>query len=270
VIAADPVDLLSEAIALVKRRRGLDLSRYRHATLARRLANRILAAGAVSDDAYRRLLRDDPSEIDRLLATVTIKVSRFYRNAFVFDLLRTSILPELRAGAGREPLRLWSAGCANGEEPYTLALLAAAPATIHATDVDDTALAAARTGRYPPSALAELPDDLAGRLGSWTSADGGGVVVDARLRDRVRFARHDVASAGRPPGGPYHLICCRNVLIYLTPESQHTATRNLIDHLLPGGVLCLGEAEWPSRELLPGLEVIDRRAKLFRRKGAPV
>ena len=261
-------DLLSEAIAVVERRRGLDLTHYRRATLSRRLANRMLAAGATSDATYRRLLDDDPAEIDRLLATLTIKVSRFYRNAFVFDRLGP-LVPELRRLAGASVLRIWSAGCAHGEEAYTLALLIDPPAAIDATDIDESALTAARAGWYPPAALFELPLDLAGKLGEWTSAGKGGVTADASLRARVRFARHDIVNgASAPPGGPYHLICCRNVLIYLTPQSQRLAMQTLIDNLVPGGVLCLGEAEWPSHEDLASLDVIDRRARLFCRKRA--
>jgi chemotaxis methyl-accepting protein methylase len=261
------LDLLSSVLALVERRRHLDLTRYRRPTLSRRLANRMIAAGAASDEAYWRLLEDDPEEIDRLLTALTIKVSRFYRNAPVFDALRTTVIPELRHRAGAGALRVWSAGCANGEEAYTLALLAAPPAWIDATDIDEPALAAARAGRYPPASLAELPLELAGPLGDWTSAGAGGVTVDARLRARVRFSWHDVAQRSLPPpGGPYHLVCCRNVLIYLTPEAQRTATAVLVENLCPGGVLCLGEAEWPVGEHGAELEVIDRRTKLFRKR----
>jgi chemotaxis methyl-accepting protein methylase len=221
-----------------------------------------------SEEAYRKLLSDDPAEMERLLAVLTIKVSRFYRDAPVFDALRTSVLPELRRLARPGPLRVWSAGCACGEEPYTLALLTESSVSIDATDVDETALAAARAGWYAPSALAELPLDLAGKLGDWTSVDRAAVVVDARLRKRVRFAWHDVSNPSTPPpGGPYHLICCRNVLIYFTQETQRTAMAVLIDNLLPGGVLCLGEAEWPVGDAAGRLEVIDRRAKLFRKVG---
>jgi chemotaxis protein methyltransferase CheR len=213
-------------------------------------------------DDYLSLLRESELETERLIAGLTIKVSRFYRNAAVFDFLAAEIVPALRRRF-HQPLRVWSAGCARGEEAYTLAmLLSDDDAQVRATDLDEAALVAGRSGRYEPAALAEAPEAFAAAL-----LQGGGqsVEVPELLRRRVEFIRHDLGAADQPPdGAPFHLICCRNVLIYFSRPLQQRVMRLLVRSLAPGGVLCLGEAEWPVDES-ESFEAIDKRRKLFRR-----
>jgi chemotaxis methyl-accepting protein methylase len=257
--------ILEDALAILRERRGLDFAGYRRATIERRLANRMIAARARSAEAYLQRLRETEDEIDRLAANLTVKVSRFYRNAGMFDSLREHVIPALREAFHGEPLRAWSAGCARGEEAYTLAMLLGAQDEIQGSDIDESALAAARTGIYPAEAFADAPAELL--VGEFVAHPGenGLLAVTDELRRRVRFVRHDLVGEDAPPGGGrYHLICCRNVLIYFARPLQIRALRRLAGSLVSGGVLCLGEAEWPIGESSP-LEVVDRRNKIFRR-----
>jgi chemotaxis methyl-accepting protein methylase len=263
--AETPARILGEVLQILLERRGLDFSGYRRSTLERRLTGRMNAALRSDGDEYLALLRTGEGEIDRLIANLTIKVSRFYRNAAVFDALVERHIPDLRRCFGGEPLRVWSAGCAKGEEAYTLAmLLSDTDAMVVATDLDEAALEAARRGRYDADALTEVPEMMiADHLGS---GEDGTIEVSERLRGRVEFLRHDLSSSESPMRRRFHLVCCRNVLIYFDRPLQKKVLRNLIDSVVPGGLLCLGEAEWPVEES-GRLEVVDRRGKLFRRIG---
>ncbi|HEY7433634.1 MAG TPA: protein-glutamate O-methyltransferase CheR [Methylomirabilota bacterium] len=257
--------VIEEILSIVRTRRGIDFAGYRRGTLERRLANRLLAARQPDVRSYLDHLRGNDEEIDRLIEALTIKVSRFYRNADVFDALRDVLLPELAARFAPDRLRAWSAGCGRGEEAYTLAmLLDEADGDVDATDIDELALASARTGVYAPEAFAELPALLFRFVRAPT--DGSPWSVIPELQRRVHFKRHDLSREERAPAGRgYHLVCCRNVLIYFDASLQGQANRLLIDSLVPGGLLCLGEAEWLG-ESVDQLEPVDRKLKVFRRR----
>jgi chemotaxis methyl-accepting protein methylase len=255
--------ILDEVVACVRRSHGVDFDGYRRGTILRRLAFQIVRSGARSGEAYLQRLREQPDEAGRLVEQLTVKVSRFYRNAPMFDLVR-QWLAELPADA---PRRLWSAGCGHGEEAYTLAmLLDDQPGEVCGSDVDGTALAIARQGVYAAHAIAELPDTLAQR---WLEPLAAATVrVREALRSRVRFVRHDLTAERAALAGTYDLVCCRNVLIYLMPPVQHRVLEMLAASLTPGGILCLGEAEWIPQSL-PTLTLVDRKLRIFRRGPLP-
>lgn len=268
--SVDPAALESLLEVLLERD-GLNLSGYRRSTLARRVQNRVIASGEPTLAAYVARLRADPAETALLLDRVTIKVSRFFRN-------REAVLAVSRAlagavGRGPRRLRVWSAGCGRGEEPYTLAMvladlgqLAAGPPAVVATDVDPGALEAARRATYDPAALEEVPPAARARwFGPVLSPAGPRWRVAEEIRRRVSLERHDLARAVRPAwGGPFDLVACRNTLIYFDPPLQHRALTLLCASLVPGGLLWLGEAEWPAGPSAARLVALDRRARLFR------
>lgn len=253
--------VLEEILHEVRERTGLDFAGHRRGTLLRRVRNRMTTVASESLPGYLALLRATPAEAAALVDRLTIKVSRFYRNAPAFDLLRGAILPGLARGP--RPLAAWSAGCGCGEEAYTLAMLLAergAPGEVVATDLDAGALEAARAGVYREEALAELPPELRARFlepgerpGLWR--------VGAEARSRVRFQAGDLC--GDPPGGRFDLVCCRNVLIYLDPQAQRRAYARMDQALAPGGFLMLGEAEWPAEPFAARLKPVAHRARLF-------
>lgn len=268
---------LDDILTLAFERGGVDFRRYRRGTVERRVQAYVHRLGAVSLEEYRQRLEQTPNEIDRLIAYVTIKVSRFNRNAEVFELLRVQVLPEITRMSLNRPVRLWSAGCGNGEEAYSLAILlteivrdaAWLDFVVVATDIDVTALAAARAGVYSRDALAEVSPELITR---YFAVEHGRTAplytVDPTLRSRVQFLRHDLTAADAPPWGlKFDLICCRNVLIYFDASAQERAQRLLFGSLKPGGYLCLGEAERLSPALQGAFEVIDRRARVYRLLG---
>jgi chemotaxis methyl-accepting protein methylase len=262
-------ELVSTVLDIVRARTGVDFSCYRASMLERRIANHISSSAAVSIDDYLRLLRSSVSQSYRLLERITIKVSRFYRHAPAFDHLRDEVLPALARARGGEPLRIWSVGCGAGEEPYTFAMLleqARIPGTIVASDIDASSLCAAREGIYSLEAAAELPPALLMEYLEPIVVKGQPRYrVQDSLRARVRFTRHDITSAAPAPRGhPFDLVSCRNVLIYFQRTAQADATKRLLDMIGPGGVLCLGEAEWPLPELEEFLEPLPRPTRLFR------
>jgi chemotaxis protein methyltransferase CheR len=213
--------------------------------VCRRLGRRLRELGLADLAAYRRYLADRPGEWPSLDALCGIPVSRFYRDRGVFDALERTVLPTLaQAAQPRTGLDAWSAGCASGEEPYSLALLWAIrlqprfpqlSLRIVATDLDERTLARARAGRYSASSLKALPEDLL--AAGFEPADG-----DWRVRDRFRrveFLQQDLREA--MPDRPFDLVLCRNaVLTYYAPAVQLTVMRRIADRLLQGGALVIG------------------------------
>lgn len=261
---ADQIDHIDRIVAIVRERTGIDFAAYREGTVRRRIANRMLCAGVADAAEYLHLLETRADETWQLLDRLSIKVSRFYRDRAVFDHLHEQLVPLWRR-AGR-PVRIWSAGCARGEEAYSLALLlvrAGIPGNVLATDIDPAALAFACAGRYPADALAELDASEVARCFSATG--DGSYEVRAELRARVSFARHDLTAQAPPEGGGFDLVACRNVLIYLKRPAQQAVLGALVAALAPNGHLCLGEAEWPHTELMPALQALPRRTRTFRR-----
>jgi chemotaxis protein methyltransferase CheR len=216
--------------------------------VCKRVARRIAALGLDGLTAYRALVASAPGERAVLEGLCRVHVSRFYRDRAVFDALRDEILPALAAAAGPDPLRLWSAGCAAGEEPYTLALIArfalaprfpALPIQIVATDPDADSLTRARRGDYPRSSLKELPRP-------WQEAAfehrQGRAHLSEELRASVELRCQDLRTA--TPEGPFHLILCRNLAFtYFAPAVEEMVAALLTALLAPGGALLVGKDE---------------------------
>ncbi len=264
---------LERILGVLRAHTGLDFRGYRPGMLLRRVRNRMISAGEPSLPAYLDRLRAVPGEADALVERLTIKVSRFYRGAACFEALQRA-LEARRASGGGGPLLVWSAGCGHGEEAYSLAMLLAelgqppAISDVLATDIDPAALSRARRGLYGEAALEELPPPLRARwLEAEPGAPGGAAAwrVRPELRARIDFRRHDLAgSACAPSGRRFDLVSCRNVLIYLDGPLRGRVEALLVDSLLDGGLLCLGEAEWPGPAVAGRLEVVDRKARIFR------
>jgi chemotaxis methyl-accepting protein methylase len=229
----------------------------------------MISVGESSLGAYLQRLRADAEEASRLLERLTIKVSRFYRNARTFDFLMSEVIPTLAKMCDGAPLRVWSAGCGCGEEAYTLAMLldrAGVAGTVEATDIDPAALAFARVGIYRAEALAELPQYLAGAYLEPLEGKGESRYrVGDALRERVHFSHHDLTAVAPHTGASFDLVCCRNVLIYLGRDAQQHAFEILNVALRNGGFLCIGEAEWPLPEVSDDLASQGCQTQVFRR-----
>lgn len=263
--------LVESILDVVHRRTGTDFRLYRPPTMRRRIFNRMIHLGTATLAEYLGYLETHDDEAESLLSRLTIKVSRFYRNAAVFDHLRAAVMPAL--ARPRAPLRIWSAGCGRGEEAYTLAMLlvdAGIEGFVDATDIDARALEEAAAATYDPQALEELPADLRARYLYPVSCGRAGYRVCERVRERVRFFRQDLVK-DRARVGRYDLVAFRNVAIYLGREAQQRVFEDVVSAVRPGGYLCLGEAEWPPVPAEHRLECVARRLKLFRAtaEGAP-
>jgi chemotaxis methyl-accepting protein methylase len=253
----------------IARTHGFRCDAYKTGCIRRRIMARMRARGAPGYEAYAALLRRDPVESQRLLDALTIHVSRFYRNPETWDLLAGTVIPDLWRRGGRAP-RCWSAGCAAGEEPYTLAMLLAEearrlgqplpPALIDATDYDRPSLARAAAASYPRGAVKDLPADLARR---YLEGDDP-VTVVPELRGLIRAVPHDLTHEP-PPAPPYELILCRNVVIYFDGPTQERIASALTGALQPGGCLLLGKVEALRGEARRRLVLENPRERLYRR-----
>jgi chemotaxis methyl-accepting protein methylase len=239
----------------VSRERGMSCGSYKDKCLKRRIAVRMRARGVHSYDDYGKLLDQDAREYQELLDALTINVTKFFRNAETWSALRPYLegLTETRSS-----LRVWSAGCASGEEPYTIAVLLAeiqALGFIDATDIDRLSLERTRQAKYPDSAFTEMPAQLQRRY-----------IVDGQpaplLRELVQVRAHDLTREP-PPRPPYDLIVCRNVVIYFERQAQERLFQVFVNALAPGGVLLLGKVETlfgPARERLT---LVDPRERIY-------
>lgn len=261
---------LREIVAVVLRRTGTDFSRYRQAIVERRIRNRMISLGLEDAQQYLACLLAEPEETSQLVGRLTIKVSRFYRNRAVFDCLRRDVLPALVRRAQGRPLRVWSAGCAFGEEAYSLAMLlqeSGCSGIVDASDLDPKALEQARRGVYSDEACWELPDDLRSRYLTPAEWRGNRVHrVRSVLRDRVRFLQQDLTTLTPMEGRDrYDLVCCRNVLIYLERPAQLALFSRVFSSVAPSGFLCLGEAEWPPSSQAAHLRGLGRNRRVFQK-----
>jgi chemotaxis protein methyltransferase CheR len=230
---------------VLRERRRFDLGSYKDNCIRRRIARRIRSLGIDGARAYLELLRGDAGEIDFLLAALTIHVSQFFRNPDTFAALEKKVLPEIlrrHRGDGRH-VRLWSVGCASGEEPYSLALLLAemapdVPVSILGTDLSPNILEKARAGIYDPLRLTKVPPAVQSR---YFTPEGNGFRLRDDIRSRVKFQRQDILAENTFPAAD--LILCRNVLIYFSREQQEEILLRFAAVLREGGWLVLGKAE---------------------------
>ncbi|MBE3583379.1 MAG: protein-glutamate O-methyltransferase CheR [Limnochordaceae bacterium] len=237
----EPLPGFAAFARLVQQLIGLDLTAYNPRQLYRRLRGQLERVGCRSLEEYGLLLRRSPEQVEALRDFLTINVSEFFRNAPFWRTLADRILPELLAAGNT---RIWSAGCSIGAEPYSLAILleeAMAPATAHiiATDVDEKALAEARTAIYPSSLLHEVSPARLQRF--FTPAGPDRWQVKEEVRRRVQLRRHDLLQDPYPIG--LNLIVCRNVIIYFNEEAKQRVYRRLAQSLRPGGILFVGATE---------------------------
>jgi len=233
---------------LMRSAHKIDLEQYKDRCIRRRIARRLRACAVPDVEAYLTLLRSDPRELDTLAETLSIHVSQFFRNPDTYRVLEQKVLPDLfrRARqAGRRNLTLWSAGCAAGEEPYSLALLvddqAAADFAVRilATDISQPVLDAGRAAIFPADRLKELPSAVLADYFQ-VQADGSYLLID-RIRNMVCFEQHNILTDETYPA--VDLIFCRNVLIYFTREEQERILSRFAAALAEDGVLVLGRSE---------------------------
>ncbi len=260
---------LTTICAVLNSRLGRDFGQYKSSTLMRRVRRRMQVLHIEDSVEYIAQLRSLPNEPELLFREILIGVTRFFRDPTMFEALATTVLPEIIANGGaEEPIRVWVAGCATGEEAYSLAILfsealarAESPrkVTIFATDVDDRAVTIARAGLYSDSIEA---DTTVVRLEQNFSREGQRYRVTKQIRDMCVFSTHDLVKD--PPFSKLDMITCRNLLIYFESPLQQRVIATFHYGLKTNCFLWLGPSETiaASARLF---KVADKRNKVFRR-----
>ncbi|MEY4429975.1 MAG: hypothetical protein RLZZ182_2664 [Pseudomonadota bacterium] len=265
--------LLSVVVELVRHHTQVDVSHYKESTFRRQLDRRLIELGIPDLPAYVAFLEREPQELQRLQQSLLISVTRFFRDADVFDRLREVMADLAATKADGDTLRVWVPGCATGEEAYSLAMLAAdalgerlgrVQVRLFATDIDHAALQHARLGHYPAEAFDDIPPDLAQRYMVHDAQQG--IRPHKHIREMCVFAPHDLLS--QPPFVNLDLVSCRNVLIYFQGAVQGDILAKFHHALRPEGWLMLGQSE--STGGASGLYApADKALKLFRRLSVP-
>lgn len=254
-------------LEFVRSQRGVDFTCYKQPTVERRLEKRLQATGATGYAEYLELLRASPAEVDRLLETVFINVTAFFRDPDAWVSLRRQV-EEFFDAESAAPIRVWCAGVASGEEAYSVAMvladhLGAAPfrsrVTVYATDVDDEEVALARCGLYTATQIEHVP---AGLREAYLEPAGDRFTLRSDLRQSLIFGRHDLLQD--TPISRVDLLICRNTLMYFNRETQDRTLARFHSALNDPGLLFLGRAEVPlNREYL--FEQVDGSARIFRK-----
>jgi chemotaxis methyl-accepting protein methylase len=222
----------------------LHLDHYRGETLKRRIPACLRALRVESVSKVRHVVQRNPTLLKLALSALIIGITSFFRDPAVFAALSDRVLPELLSrGCGPH---VWSAGCSDGSELYSVALLMAEKKALHrccllGTDCRADAVARAREGRYEPSAINGVPAEL---LWRYFRCDGGGWRLQGWLRTCIQWRTVDVLSVREP--GDWDMILCRNLAIYLHPPAAARLWAHLEENLRPGGYLVLGKAERPT------------------------
>lgn len=269
------IDELKPFLTQVREHTGIDFSTYKPATILRRLQRRMAATDTRDLSGYSEYLKANPDEYELLVADFLIKVTEFMRDPELFTYLREQILPNLieynRLHKNKE-LRFWSAGCATGEEAYSVAILlfellgqelSQFSIKIFATDLDSDAIAFARRGFYTTKSLAKLPPQLVERY-FVASPNGMGYEVKKQVRNLVVFGEHDLGQ--RAPFPRIDMVLCRNVLIYFNREMQEHALQLFAFALRDEGYLVLGRTETVS-PLAAFFDEVDAQQRVYLRQG---
>ena len=258
-----------EVYRMLQEEYGIDFTHYKPSTVTRRIERRLALARSTDIDEYVRRLKSERSELDVLYRDLLIEVTRFFRDEQAFQLLEEKVIPELLAREPRQaPLRLWVAGCATGEEAYSLAIsledllakLGERPVKIFATDVHRGSLEHATRAIYTEEALAGVSPE---RLSRYFTRIGERYQVVPELRQRIVFAQHNVIKDA--PFTRVDLVTCRNLLIYLQPAAQQKVLSLFHFALNRNGFLFLGPSETVG-PLSVGFETLDKHWRVYRKR----
>jgi two-component system, chemotaxis family, CheB/CheR fusion protein len=267
--AADEATLV-EILTLLRLRTGHDFTQYKRPTLWRRIARRLHVHQLSDLPGYLNFLRNTPGELDALFRDLLITVTNFFRDRASFEFLERQIIPKLFASKGpNDQVRVWSAGCATGEEAYSLAMLLADYATqlahppklqVFATDIDERAIAEARGCHYPATIALDVAPE---RLQRFFIKDDDGYRINKELRELVLFTVHDVLRDA--PFSQLDLISCRNLLIYLNRDIQRRVLGTFHFALRTDGFLFLGASE--STEVTSSLFIeVEKSPRIYSRQ----
>lgn len=225
----------------IKRKTGIDLALYKEAQMKRRLTSLYEKKGYRNFVDFLKALEQDRDLMNEFLDRMTINVSEFYRNGKRWEVLQKKIFPKLLQTNKR--LKIWSAACSTGEEPYSLVMVLSqlvplSQIQIIATDLDENVIQKAKLGVYPERSLAEVPSDIKAK---YFEQEGSYYRVKDEIKRCVTFKKHNLLNDSYD--GNYDLIVCRNVMIYFTEEAKDQIYNNFSKALRKDGVLFVGSTE---------------------------
>lgn len=240
---------------------GIDLSLYKEAQMKRRLTSLKEKRGYASFELYFNALKNNQDLLEEFLQRMTINVSEFFRNRQRWDVLEQKIMPRLLKR--NKQIKIWSAACSTGEEPYSLSIMmrnltAPSQFSILATDLDSSILARADKGFYPERALKEV---LKEHVDIYFTKEELGYTVKPDLKNQISFKKHNLLNDKY--AADFDLIVCRNVMIYFTDEAKSSIYHNFSSSLVPGGVLFVGSTE---QIFTPGKYGLEQEDTFFYRK----
>jgi two-component system CheB/CheR fusion protein len=261
---------LNAIFQILRRVTGVDFTHYRQTTILRRIERRMVVHKIHKLGEYVKYVQNNPAEVKALYQDMLINVTSFFRGPRVFDALKTTVFPAMQKNLSREGgIRIWTPGCASGEETYSVAIAlleflgdkaSQIPIQFFGTDVSESSVVRARNGAYPENIQADVSPE---RLRRFFTKSEGGYRVSKVIRDLCIFAQHNVLND--PPFSRMDLICCRNLLIYLEPVLQGKVISLFHYALRPSGFLVLGSSE--GLGATTGLFAVeDRGHKIFSRK----
>ncbi len=246
--------VLNRILSQINRVTGFDAKQYRAPTLKRRLERRLLATKSKSFKEYLALLKKDPSESQKFLDDLSINVSNFFRDKRIFMTLEEKILPDLleKISANRgKRIHIWSIGCAKGQEPYSLAIILKEmmenekkefKISIYATDINEALLKQANRGTYQKKEMKNVPKKYMGKY--FVKMSKNEFQTKDNIRKLIKFKQHNIINENIL--GKFHLILCRNLFIFFTPELQKKTFSKIHSSLKKDGILVLGTAETPK------------------------
>ena len=256
----------SDLKSIIKRKIGFNCEDYKQPHLKRRLAVRLRATESRSYRDYAQMLSKNEDEVNKLKETLTVNVTELFRNPETFDSVRNNVLPELIKQKGiNKVIKVWSAGCSNGEEPYSIAIMLNEflghsikryNISIQATDIDDDSIAKAEMAIFQPKQLEKIGQERINRF--FVKKDNNYQVID-EVKKLVKVKRHDLISGPKFSG--FDIIFCRNVTIYFEQKLQEILYMNFYNALNDGGYFVMGKTETlvgPSTQLFKRFDLKER------------
>lgn len=242
-------------IEQINRKTGINLSLYKEAQMRRRLTSLYDKKGFANFEEFFLALDQDRDLMNEFLDRMTINVSEFYRNAKRWEVLQNKIFPKLLQS--KKTLKIWSAACSTGEEPYTIAMVLGnhiplSQISILATDLDENAIQRAKAAIYPERSLAEVPEDSKNK---YFEKQGTFYEVKKEIKNTVTFKKHNLLNDTYEQN--FDLIVCRNVMIYFTEEAKDQIYTNFGNSLKKDGILFVGSTEQIFNPQRYGLETED-------------
>ena len=224
----------------------IDLNAYKERQMKRRIDALISKHGIKDYENYIQVLKTDKTRFEEFINYLTINVSEFYRNPDQWRLMDKEIIPELIGKFGKT-LKIWSAACSTGDEPYSLVMALSRHIPLNmiritATDLDKQVIAKAKVGLYNEKSIAAVPDDFKKK---YFTKIGLSYQISDEIKSRVTFSEHNLL--GNDYGKDFNMIVCRNVLIYFTEEAKDEVFRKFYHSLKPGGILFIGSTEQIGR-----------------------